>query len=155
MGIVAVLTLNQFNIPSLLQVRTWTSDLFITFSATLEWQEIHKSILLLVAGSTLFLLIIRGNVIRWPSASENNRLQTLKPYFHPRVVILLKCWTVLWVFITTILPCTGLIFSSKTWHELSTATAAGQSALSHSLGFGIITATCLSFTWFGDLLAGD
>ena len=145
MSIVVVLTLNQFNIPSLLQVRTWTSDLFITFSATLEWQEIQGSLFWILAGSALFLVIIRKHDVPWPSAPVSNRMQTLKPFFHPCLVIFLQCWTVLWFLISTVLPCLSLVVSTRTWQELSTAAAAGQSALLHSLGFGLITAT-LSLT---------
>ena len=145
-GIVAVLTLNQFNIPSLLQVKTWTSDLFITFSATLEWQEIQNSILCLFAVSVLILLTLRGNVMRWPSASATT--QSLQPskLFHPFLVWTLKSWTVLWVVLATILPCLGLVGSGITWRELVPAAAAGQSALNHSLGFASMTATfCIAF----------
>ncbi|MBT5927193.1 MAG: hypothetical protein HOH33_11285 [Verrucomicrobia bacterium] len=141
LGIVAILTLNQFNVPSLLQVRTWTSDLFITFSATLEWQEIQRSIVWLVAGSALFLFTIRGNVVRWPSSRNVSRRVSLSSLFHPGIVGFLKSWTALWVLVATILPCLGLISSASTWSELIPAAAAGESALYHSLFFGGLTAT--------------
>lgn len=139
--IVAVMTLNQFNVPSLLQVKTWTSDLFVTFSATLDWHEIQSSILWLVACSSVVLFFLKTESIRWPFARHDQPHVTPTRIFDTYWIWGLKAATGMWFTTATILPCLGLLFSKQTWADLQPAFAAGQSSFNHSLLFSALTAT--------------
>ena len=139
--VVVILTLNQFNVPSLLQVKTWTSDLFVTFSATLEWREIQSSILWLVACSSVILFFLKTESIRWPFARKDQQRVSPEKIFDPAWIWGLRGTTGLWFITATILPCLGLLFSKQTWADLQPAFAAGQSAFNHSLLFSALTAS--------------
>lgn len=139
--VVAVLTLNQFNVPSLLQVKTWTSDLFITFSATLEWREIQESILWLMVCSSVFLFFLKTKSLRWPFARKNHQGISPEKMFPPAWTLFLKSFSGCWLLMATWLPCIGILVFKQTWTDLLPALAAGQSAFNHSLMFAALTAS--------------
>ncbi|MDG1890837.1 MAG: hypothetical protein P8L18_05950 [Verrucomicrobiota bacterium] len=144
--VVAALTLNQFNVPSLLQLRTWTADILVTFSATLEWREIQNSVLSLILGSCVILYYLRPQPIAWPFESTRVRRTQLGCQFDPYAAMALKLWGWTWIMLATLFPCLGMIISAATWRELIPAALAGQSALNHSAGLGYcIASVCLLF----------
>lgn len=141
MLVVVALTLNQFNVPSLLQIKTWTADLFVTFSATLEWREIQSSILWLIGSSSVVLLCLKTDSIRWPFGRHDQPQLSASRHFDSHWVWGLKGAAGLWFITATVLPCLGLLFSKQTWADLRPALAAGQSAFNNSLIFSTLTAT--------------
>ncbi|MCG8577347.1 MAG: hypothetical protein MI810_20860, partial [Flavobacteriales bacterium] len=141
---VALLTLNQFNVPSLLQVKTWTADLFVTFSATLDWREIVPSICSLVLVSMVGLFLFRGREVHWPLGAGHPSQRHLSHALDPWLASLLTWTAIGWVLLATVFPLLGSLMTRSTWQSLASATAAGQSAWQHSFAFALGTATaCL------------
>ena len=141
-GLVALLTLNQLSIPSLLQVRTWSSDLLIQFSATLDWRSTQSSLMGLVTITTLFLWVLRFRKLDPPQPyPEDPEKLWVRHSFSPVMKWLLLTGTCLWVGLITLFPLVDFLGSISRWKASIAAISAGQRAVSTSLVMAAFTAS--------------
>ena len=141
-GLVALLTLNQLSIPSLLQVRTWSSDLLIQFSATLDWRSTQSDLIGLVTITVLLLWVLRFRKLDSPQPyPENPERLWVRDSFSPVMKWLLLAGTCLWVGLITLFPLVDFLGSISHWKASIAAISAGQRAVSTSLMMAAFTAS--------------
>ena len=141
-GLVALLTLNQLSIPSLLQVRTWSSDLLIQFSATLDWRSTQSDLIGLVTITVLLLWVLRFRKLDSPQPyPEDPERLWVRDSFSPVMKWLLLAGTCLWVGLITLFPLVDFLGSISHWKASIAAISAGQRAVSTSLMMAAFTAS--------------
>ena len=135
-------TLNQLSIPFLLQVRTWSSDLLIQFSATLDWRSTQSDLIGLVTITVLLLWVLRFRKLDSPQPyPENPERLWVRDSFSPVMKWLLLAGTCLWVGLITLFPLVDFLGSISHWKASIAAISAGQRAVSTSLMMAAFTAS--------------
>ena len=137
------LTLNNFAVPAILQVKVFPAELWVNFNTTFD----YKSALILswpmVVVPLLLLLAFRGKKIasfekRREIPSAQSRRQLGKSWFSFCGLIGITA-----IFFSAILPLSQLVLASSTWVHLFGAVTAGTSALVHSVLFATLAATTI------------
>lgn len=150
LALVALLTFNQLNVPSLLQIPTWTADLLVRYSATLEWQPILEDLSLPLLLSCLLLLGLRPRAIPGLLQGRSVSASTLRRCLSPWLIHALNLLTCLWILVGLLLPVGDFLLSREHWRASLTAAAAGQQASLNSLliAFSVASLVIL-FGWLG------
>ena len=128
-----VLTLNNFSVPTILQVKIFPAEVWLRFNTTFD--SLGALILSwpLVAGPLLLLVWFYRRDLSWPRFQgavppKLFRRQLGRPWF-----VLSGGFGFAICLLSVGLPLCELASGSRTWTELPGAIAAGQSAVGNSL----------------------
>jgi iron(III) transport system permease protein len=136
-----VLTLNNFAVPALLQVKVFPAEVWVRFNTTFDYVAALELCWPLVLAPLLLVLCFRGGDtgLSWlsnPAGARALRRQ-LGAAWHRSggaAAALLSGFSLG-------IPLWQLAGSRKTWHEFFPALAAGRAAIYHSLLFAAVSAT--------------
>ncbi|MHB8523048.1 MAG: 6-bladed beta-propeller, partial [Limisphaerales bacterium] len=139
-----VLALNNFAVPSILQVKVFPAELWVSFNTQFDYGAALGLSWPLVLAPGLLLLWFRRREIAWPQleggvAGLRFRRQLGRGWFWGSGAV-----TVTLMLIAVGLPLLQLVVTAATWSELPAVLATGRSDLLNSFGYAAITATvCL------------
>ncbi len=136
-----VLALNNFAVPTILQVRVFPAEVWVRFSANLDALGALSLSWPLVLGPLLLLLWFIGQEIPWPRVEgpvppKLFRRHLGGPWFWSCGALTLSVCV-----LAVGLPLFQLAAARRTWTELPGALAAGQGALFNSAWFAAVSAT--------------
>lgn len=146
-----VLTLNNFAVPAILQVKVFPAEVWVLFNTTFDYRGALALSWPLVLAPLLLVLCFRSRATSWswqsiqvPSAQFRRHLG--RPWFCAGGAA-----GFFMVFFSLGVPLWQLAGSRQTWHEFFPALAAGHAAIIHSVGYAALTATVITvlalFTW--------
>ena len=138
--VLVTLSLANFTVPVLFQVRVFTEEFWIRFNTRLDAAGALRSTWPLLLPPVFVLAVFRGRRWAWPrwqnparSTAIRSRLGAVWP---------VACGvTLVWIGFTVVFPLGRLGMTSRTWLELPGAFSAGLGALLNSLGTASVTAT--------------
>jgi ABC-type spermidine/putrescine transport system permease subunit II/DNA-binding beta-propeller fold protein YncE len=139
-----VLTLNQFTIPALLQVKVFPAEVWVSFNTTFDYFEALRvgwpmmAVALLVLMAAVMNSRSSGNSGRWLGQSPSTQLFRQRLGLAGRWLPALS--GVLILFLCVALPLGELVLEPRTWSEFLPALQAGKAALGWSLGLSMATA---------------
>jgi ABC-type Fe3+ transport system permease subunit/sugar lactone lactonase YvrE len=138
-----VLTLNNFAVPAILQVKVFPAEVWVRFNTTFDYGAALALSWPLILAPLALVLCFRSRAISWswqssPAAARSFRRQ-LGARWH---------WsggmTALFLVVFSLgVPLWQLAGSRQTWHEFWPALAAGHSAVIHSAAYASLTATLI------------
>jgi ABC-type Fe3+ transport system permease subunit/DNA-binding beta-propeller fold protein YncE len=135
-----VLTLNNFAVPAILQVKVFPAEVWVRFNSTFDYGGALELSWPLVLAPLLLVMCLRRREVVWSwrsdaPAAEAMRRQLGAGWHRAGGAVALF----LAVFSLGV-PLWQLLGSAKTWRELGPALAAGQSAAAHSAAYAAVTA---------------
>lgn len=146
-GLIFVLTMNQFSIPAILQVKVYPAELWVQFNTTFDYMEALKLSWPMLVFPLLLVVLLARKPIAWPQGLrdwDHNNFRRLMGFLR-WVAIGFSIGLIVLAFA---MPLGQLVLSSGTWEHLSTAFAAGQSAFWQSLILALGSAILvLSLGW--------
>jgi len=138
-----VLTLNNFAVPAILQVKVFPAEVWVRFNTTFDYGAALALSWPLVLAPLALVLCFRSRATSWswqssPAAARSFRRQ-LGAAWH---------WSsgsaALFLVVFSLgVPLWQLAGNRQTWHEFWPALAAGHSALVHSATYAALTATLI------------
>jgi ABC-type Fe3+ transport system permease subunit/streptogramin lyase len=146
-----VLTLNNFAVPAILQVKVFPAEVWVRFNTTFDYGAALALSWPLVLAPSALVLFFRSRPTSWswqssPAAASSFRRQ-LGARWHAGGGL-----AALFLVVFSLgVPLWHLAASRQTWRELWPALAAGHAALLHSAAYAGLTATLVVFvallTW--------
>jgi ABC-type Fe3+ transport system permease subunit/DNA-binding beta-propeller fold protein YncE len=138
-----VLTLNNFAVPAILQVKVFPAEVWVLFNTTFDYKAALALSWPLIFAPLLLVFCLRSRATAWswqssPATSRAFRLQLGAAWHLGGGAIALFL-----VFFSLGVPVWQLAGSRQTWHEFWPALAAGQLAVIHSVGYASLTATLI------------
>ncbi len=139
-----VLALNNFAVPSLLQVKVLPAELWIRFNTTLDYGAALRMCWPLVLAPLMLLFWMRGRQVNWPAGEG-----AVPPVVFRRRMG--KAWSRTAGVVTLVvlafsagLPLFQLAVSDRTWSDLPGVWASAPGPLWHSFWFAAVgAAVCL------------
>ncbi|MFO1457865.1 MAG: 6-bladed beta-propeller [Verrucomicrobiota bacterium] len=138
--VVATLSLANFTVPVLFQVRVFTEEFWIRFNTRLDATGALRATWPLLLVPVVVLAVFRGRSIAWPrwqSSAGAGILRSQLGVLWP----VASGVTLLWMGFTVMFPLGRLVATGRTWLELPGAASAGMGALLNSVGTSAATAT--------------
>lgn len=138
-----VLAINNFAVPSILQVKVSPAEMWIRFNTEFDTTGALKLSWPLMFGPLLLLLWFGRRAVPWP-----HRQPTVAPGLFRRqlgrgLFWLSGCISLVLFFVSVALPLLQLVTVSRTWTELPGAVAAGQAALWNSFWYAAVAASII------------
>ncbi|MBU6402709.1 MAG: hypothetical protein KGS61_20500, partial [Verrucomicrobia bacterium] len=144
------LTLNNFAVPSILQVKVFPAELWVSFNTQFDYGAALELSWPLVIVPLSLLLWFRRRQVAWPQldggvASARLRRQLGRGWFGSSATVTIGA------LLTAVgFPLAQLMFANATWSELPAVWATGRGVLLHSFGYAAITATlCIGLALAG------
>lgn len=146
-----VLSLNNFAVPAILQVKVFPATLWVKFEANRNFLEALALSWPLVVAPLLLLLVLRRADLRWPrgegpASARAVRRQLGCGWFRSAALV-----TLLLLALSVALPLAQLTASPRTWAELPSLLRAVPGAVWNSFALAAVTATlCVTLgvlTW--------
>ncbi len=136
-----VLALNNFAVPSLLQVKVFPAEVWVQFNTTLDTAAAFRASWPLIVAPVLLLVGCGRREIAWPCIAG-----PVAPAIIRRQLGAVWVWscggiTLLLCALSVGLPLVQLGAAKRTWIELAGALAAGQGAVWNSFWFAAVSAT--------------
>jgi len=135
-----VLTLNNFAVPVILQVRVFPEELWLAFTTRLDEAGAWAASLPLVIVPLLVLLALRGAQFSWPRTEGTAPARALRRQLGQSWVGISVAWTALALVVSIGLPLARLALSSRTWTELPNLFRAAPGVIWNSFGFAALAA---------------
>jgi ABC-type Fe3+ transport system permease subunit len=157
-AITFTLALNNFAVPSILQVKTFPAEMWVQFNTNLDASAALQLIWPLLLAPLVLLLALRRIDVPWPRESATNTA----PVFRRQLG---SGWLTAWVtacalaFVLSLaVPIVQLVATSRTWSEFVPAFTAGKSAIANSFLYaasasaltvllGVVTVRARGFSW--------
>jgi ABC-type Fe3+ transport system permease subunit/sugar lactone lactonase YvrE len=143
-----VLTLNNFAVPAILQVKVLPAEMWVQFNTTFSTRGALQASWPLIIGPLLVLLWFARQEVPWPRiegpvSARLFRRQLGRPWFLGSSALTAGLGV-----LAVALPLFELVSVKRTWTELPGALAAGQLALWNSVWLAAVSATvCLVLGW--------
>jgi len=139
-----VLALNNFAVPSLLQVKVFTAEVFVYFNTRFDSLGALAMSWPLILAPMLLLLLVRGRHLAWPRVEG-----TVSPGIFRRQLgvvphSLAAITTITLTLLSVGLPLGDLLLDGKTWSELGPALQAGVPAILNSGILAMATAALVA-----------
>jgi iron(III) transport system permease protein len=130
-----VLCLAEFSIPSILQVKVFTTEVWLNFNTTFNYAAVVRESWPLLVAPAAVLLVVRASEIplEWRGYGGCAALLSEQGGWMRSVFGLVA---VVALGFSVLLPMGQLALEGKTWRELWSAWSAGTNATMHSLLFG-------------------
>ena len=138
-----VLTLNNFAVPAILQVKVFPAEVWVRFNTTFDYGAALALSWPLVLAPLALVLCFRSRATSWSwqssqAAARSFRRQLGAPWHWSGGMA-----AVFLVVFSLGVPLWQLAGNRQTWHELWPALAAGHSAVIHSAAYAALTATLI------------
>lgn len=138
-----VLTLNQFSVPAILQVKVYPAEIWLKFNTTYDaWGALLMSWPLLLAPA-LLLAAMRTRPFRLPhgegGASAGAFRSRLGGLWHGLAGLV----AIATLALSAALPLMRFLFGGRVWSDFGGALAANQQAVGHSFLFAFLGATVI------------
>jgi ABC-type Fe3+ transport system permease subunit/sugar lactone lactonase YvrE len=130
-AVIFAMSLNQFTIPAILQVKVVAAEIWIGLATNLDYSRAVLLSVPLVLAPIATLLFLRTRSIEWPVWRGERRRPLATSLGLPLRLSSVGC-TLLAVLVFPGLPLAQLIFTEATWSELPSAASAGAEALGNS-----------------------
>jgi iron(III) transport system permease protein len=136
-----VLTLNNFAVPAILQVKVFPSEVWVRFNTTFDYKAAMELSWPLVLAPAILLLCFRRGDISWswqsnPASARALRRQLGAAWHRGGAVVAAAL-----AGFSLGVPFWQLAGSPKTWRQFQPALAAGHLAIGHSIAYAAIAAT--------------
>ncbi len=146
-----VLTLNNFAVPAILQVKVLPAETWVRFSTDLKPMDALAFGWPLIVAPLLVLLAFRRAALDWPHEQGPAAAKAVRRQLGPRWRILGAVVTLLLLGLSVGLPVIDLVASGRTWSELPDVLRAAPGAIENSFFYSAAAATLgISFglvTW--------
>jgi iron(III) transport system permease protein len=146
-----VLALNNFAVPSILQVKVFTAEVWVRFSTNFDTAGALVLSWPLVVAPLLLLLALGRSDIRWPRAEGEAGPEAIRRQLGPRWQGVGLAVMALLLGLTAVLPLVQLGGTARTWLELPGVIRTGSALLWHTFGVAAATASiCIGLglvTW--------
>ncbi|MGD1085573.1 MAG: 6-bladed beta-propeller [Verrucomicrobiota bacterium] len=150
-----VLTLNNFAVPAILQVKVFPAEIWVRFNTTFDYAGALALSWPLVLAPLLLVLCLRRREAAWSWRSDAPTARAMRRQLGAGWHRAAGAVALFLVAVSVGAPLWRLTGSAKTWRELGPVLAAGQSAAAHSLGYAAATACVVIAlglaTWRGRL----
>ena len=140
--LVFVLALNNFAVPSLLQVKVFTAEVFVYFNAKFDPVGALSMSWPLILAPLLLLLTLRHADVTWPRVEGSVPPPVFRRQLGPALTAIACGLTLVLAVLSVGLPLVELVIDGKTWSELVPTIDAGRAAILHS---GILAAATAAF----------
>ena len=136
-----VLALNNFAVPALLQVKVFPAETWVDFNATFDALGSLKTSWPMILLPILLLIWFRKREVAWPQVESQVTAKLFRQQLGKTWFRLCGLGTVLVLLVSLGLPLIQLMTTERTWSELPSAIAAGQSAMWNSFALAAASAT--------------
>jgi ABC-type Fe3+ transport system permease subunit/sugar lactone lactonase YvrE len=138
-----VLTLNNFAVPAILQVKVFPAEVWVRFNTTFDYASALTLSWPLILAPLVLVLCLRSRATSWTWQSTRAVAPVLRRQLGPVLFLSGGLAAGLLVFFSLGVPLWQLAGSRQTWHEFWPALAAGHSAIVHSVAFASAAATVI------------
>jgi ABC-type Fe3+ transport system permease subunit len=135
-----VLTLNNFAVPAILQVKVFPAEIWVRFNTTFDYAGALALSWPLLLAPLLLVLCFRRREAVWTWRTDAPAARAMRRRLGPGWYRAAGAVALFLVVVSVGVPLWQLTGSAKTWRELGPVLAAGQSAAAHSLGYAAATA---------------
>src|SRR4051794_4047467 len=149
-ALVFILALNNFSVPSILQVKVYSAELWVKFSTAFDYASVIRFSIPLVIAPALFLLAWRRRPVTWPAKHPEFSERLFRRQLGRGTFALLGAASLAVYFLSLVLPAFELFASSRTWSELPTVFRAEPRLVVQSFVFALSSAVfCLVLALMG------
>jgi ABC-type Fe3+ transport system permease subunit/DNA-binding beta-propeller fold protein YncE len=149
-GLVFILALNNFSVPSILQVKVYAAELWIRFSTTFDYASVLYFSIPLVIAPAVLLFLWRRRPVAWPTGESSVSGRLFRCQLGGGAFALLGLTSIVLLITSLGIPAFQLLASSRTWAELPTVFRAEPRLVVQSFLFASISAIlCLVISCAG------
>lgn len=135
-AITFVLALNNFAVPSILQVKVLPAEMWVAFNTNLDSSAaLQASWPLLVIPLLLIATLLQGRRIPWPRVTEAAAPAALRRQVGRPLLVIASVTATATFVLALAVPLVQLASAPRTWSEFLPATVAGVNAIGNSLGY--------------------
>lgn len=135
-AIAFVLALNNFAVPSILQVKVLAAEVWVAFNTNLDAVAALKAGWPLIGAPALLIgLLFPQHKVDWPRLGASAAGGVLRKQLGRGPVIFCALIAALLLAASMVAPLAQLAFSQRTWTEFVPALIAGLSAIGNSVGY--------------------
>jgi len=149
--IVFVLALNNFTVPTLLQVRVFPAEVWVRFNTNFDTAGALALSWPLILAPGLLLVLLRCSGLAWPRLESDATAQAIRRELGTSWWLGCGAVTGLLLILSVAVPMMELVGTPRTWLELPAVLRTSQSAAANSLWLAAATATgCIGaglLTW--------
>jgi ABC-type Fe3+ transport system permease subunit/DNA-binding beta-propeller fold protein YncE len=127
-----VLALNNFAVPSILQVKVYPADVWIAFNTNLDALGALKVGWPMILAPVLLLAFFRTKKIEWPRKGAAGAAEALRRQLGSSFFALSGAIAAMVLLLAVVAPLAQLAASERTWSEFGPAAAAGARAVVNS-----------------------
>jgi len=131
-AIVFALALNNFAVPSILQIKVFPSEIWVKFNTNLDAVAALQLSWPLLLAPLLLLLVLRRNEISWPRESATEIASCFRGQLGSGCFAFAITVAVAALALSLFVPLAQLMATSRTWSEFAPAFIAGETALANS-----------------------
>ncbi len=139
-GITFVLALNNFAVPSILQVKVFPAEVWVAFNTSLDATAAFMASWPMLVAPLLLLMFARSSRIEWPRRTSGDHSRVFGRQLGNALFIASSIVALLAMLLSIIAPLTQLAISERTWSEFAPALSAGTRALMNSAGYSVAAA---------------
>ena len=143
-AVVFALALNNFAVPAILQVKVFTSEVWVQFNTNLDALAALRLSWPLVAAPIVLLVLFRGNEVPWPRASATDIAPALRRQLNGSFIFAASIVGGAILLFSLLVPLAQLAAAPRTWRELLPALMAGRTALLNSFASALSAAVIAS-----------
>jgi len=148
-----ILALNNFAVPSILQVKVFPAEVWVNFNTTFDYISALQLSWPLLLGPLLLLFLFRERKLFWVRKENEISPSTFRRQMGSGWFVFGGVCFLVAIFLSAILPLSQLVLAKSTWSNFLPAMSAGKTAIAHSVLFAAISATVvvslalLSWRW--------
>lgn len=148
--LIFVLALNNFAVPSLLQTKVYTEEIWVRFNTTFDYGKTLAASWPLLLVPLFLLWAVKPGAYSWPRLQPAVSPALFRQQFGTSGFVLASVTAGCAILFSLLIPLVQLLGDAKTWREFSPAVAAGWNAILHSAVIPVLAATlCLGLAfWF-------
>jgi iron(III) transport system permease protein len=157
-AITFTLALNNFAVPSILQVRTFPAEMWVQFNTHLDASAALRMNWPLLVAPLALLLALRRVDVPWPRESTANTAAVFRRQLGSGWLAACAVACAFTVILSLAVPVAQLVGAPRTWREFAPAFTAGKSAIANSffyaasasaltIVFGVATARARGPGW--------
>jgi len=152
--LIFALALNNFAVPSILQVKVLPAEMWVRFNTEFDTVGVLKASYPLLIVPALLLLLFRRRAVAWPNLQGPVSGKLFRQQLGPVWWCVSGCCSLALLVCSVFLPLFQILSAPRTWSELFGAVAAGQGAIENSLLYSLAGASsvigiALLFTTMG------
>ncbi|MGI8967101.1 MAG: ABC transporter permease, partial [Limisphaerales bacterium] len=136
-----ILALNNFAVPSILQVKVFPAEIWVNFNTTFDYKKALQISWPLILAPLLILFLFRSKRISWQWKNNSVSAKIFRRQLGATWFWTSGFFAVATIFFSVALPFWQLASSEKTWSDFLPALAAGQMACFHSFLFAAVAAS--------------